>query len=560
MTVSDFTRECHIFQEGGRAIVVMRDPLESVVSRYLYEMKMLGRPADDFGGWCRETAERHKEADKYFFDEQMRGMLEGTPCHAEFFKWVQWYNNAFEMAKELKMDLHVMHHDDYKSAFKETVAGLVDFLGRRGEVNTNANINFATLDPNLFYTDTEKSRIGQFIEYMALERTRIETMRYIESLTHTQHNTGGGETGGVVKSDSQSTKLQGWKYRHENFPRNGWCQEPAEEYTINEKKEKGLLFVRVPKAASSTILGVALHIAHHVGEKNLPSKRACSVSGNHWSSIVLERPYLNSIQTNGQSFLWAWIRDPETRVVSNAFFSHVSRRGMKPTDSNIIGMLRANNYQLDFLNLDVNGRVIVETAQPPWKRGNKNKALRLSEDQFETELPKYIDQVLETYDFIGLVERMDESLVALRLLMGLEATDILYVNAKSAGGYDDGSFKKKCYKIKKSFISPAVREFLDSHQLQTGIVGDRMLHEAVSRKLDATIEELGVDRFQAALGEHKFLMNKAKEECAHKIIFPCSEKGVRQKEESALNCYRADAGCGYPCLNDIAKEYSSGWN
>jgi hypothetical protein len=42
---------------------------------------------------------------------------------------------------------------------------------------------------------------------------------------------------------------------------------------------------------------------------------------------------------------------------------------------------------------------------------------------------------MEDYDFIGMVERMDESLVIMKMLLQLDMNDILYLSAKHGGGY-----------------------------------------------------------------------------------------------------------------------------
>ena len=49
-----------------------------------------------------------------------------------------------------------------------------------------------------------------------------------------------------------------------------------------------------------------------------------------------------------------------------------------------------------------------------------------------------IDKILDNYDFIGVTDRFDESLVVLQLLLGLETSDILYLSSKKSGNYDDG--------------------------------------------------------------------------------------------------------------------------
>jgi len=46
---------------------------------------------------------------------------------------------------------------------------------------------------------------------------------------------------------------------------------------------------------------------------------------------------------------------------------------------------------------------------------------------------------MNSYNFIALTERMDECLVVVKLLFGLEDEDIVNMSAnKSAGGFDDG--------------------------------------------------------------------------------------------------------------------------
>jgi hypothetical protein len=42
-----------------------------------------------------------------------------------------------------------------------------------------------------------------------------------------------------------------------------------------------------------------------------------------------------------------------------------------------------------------------------------------------------------SYDFIAITERMDESAVELQMLLGLPLADVLYLNAKTSGGYED---------------------------------------------------------------------------------------------------------------------------
>ncbi len=63
------------------------------------------------------------------------------------------------------------------------------------------------------------------------------------------------------------------------------------------------------------------------------------------------------------------------------------------------------------------------------------------------EVTKSVGDILKDYDFIGITERMDETLVVLSLLLDLPLSDVLYLKAKGSGGFDDGRHNKKCVYI-----------------------------------------------------------------------------------------------------------------
>lgn len=139
--------------------------------------------------------------------------------------------------------------------------------------------------------------------------------------------------------------------------------------------------------------------------------------------------------------------------------------------------------------------------------------------------------ILTDFDFIGITERMDESLVALRFLMRLNATDILFLNSKLSGGYDDGKFNNTCFKIQKPFLSDGVRKFLDSDEWCMMNKGDLFLYESVNEKLDHIIQGIGKGKFGKALYKHTWLLKYVQKLCADEAIYPCSSEGVSQTVE-----------------------------
>ena len=59
-----------------------------------------------------------------------------------------------------------------------------------------------------------------------------------------------------------------------------------------------------------------------------------------------------------------------------------------------------------------------------------------TEDEVE-----FTNKILEDYNFIGVTERMNESLVVLSMLLNLELIDILYFGSKGNGSFDDAGQK-----------------------------------------------------------------------------------------------------------------------
>jgi len=167
-----------------------------------------------------------------------------------------------------------------------------------------------------------------------------------------------------------------------------------------------------------------------------------------------------------------------------------------------------------------------------------------------------VKQILEQYDFLIVVERFDESLVAMQLLLELNAADIMYLASKHAGEYWMNG-KGKCIRLHDSFVSSVAAQHLASPKWYAQNYGDYLLLEAANLSLDLTIERLGQERFNNALDEFLALQERARVKCEELAFFPCASNGNPQKELSSSHCYRKDWGCGYPCLDMIADEFLS---
>jgi hypothetical protein len=162
-----------------------------------------------------------------------------------------------------------------------------------------------------------------------------------------------------------------------------------------------------------------------------------------------------------------------------------------------------------------------------------------------------VGRLLQSYDFMMVVERMDESLTALALTTGSSLTDVLITSSKVAGSYllvRVGKDAGHCRRQLKGELSEGVRNYTESDEWKAMNYADEILYRAANASLDRTIEQLGRERFDRSLEEFKQLKEKALSACGSRLGYGCSDKGEPLSEEQ---CYLRDFGCGYSCVDSI---------
>ena len=258
-----------------------------------------------------------------------------------------------------------------------------------------------------------------------------------------------------------------------------------------------------------------------------------------------------------QSFLWTTIRDPTKRAISQFFHFEVSRKKVEPTDMNFrqwIRDARASNIDQYYLRA---------LATTPYSIRNSSSSSSSSTITTITDgtAVRTANQILQDYDFIAITERMDESIVALQLILNLTIADVLYLNAKRQGEFDDGGYRQECVRVQASFVSPGMREYFttsDEWKIMTHV--DTLLHQAANRSLDLTIEQsIGRERFDTALRKFRHAQQVIQKHCFHKARFPCSSRGIYQPAVAYHDCLWHDSGCGKSCIDDLASQQEE-WN
>ena len=322
-----------------------------------------------------------------------------------------------------------------------------------------------------------------------------------------------------------------------------WCTPSPfqnKEIPVIQDKDhvfQGLLYAATPKTSSSTSQGINVRIARRVGQRLLPSHHDCEHHNN--ARYLFQKRYVH--RDIDRSYLWSLVRDPRRRDLSQVYHFQVSKRNMTTDDETIIGALtKLKGYQT--MQLHHNRQI----TNKQWMDGDMFQ----SEDQ----LVDFVDdEVLEKYDFLGVVERMDESLAVLSLLLDVTADHMIVLSAKQSGGYDA---TRECFHIEKAQRTPRVEQFFASDTFVL-FNPDLYLFDAVNDKLDRTIQSIGSDKVQERVETIKALRDVADEACQSSVIYPCSSEGIPQHEQARQNCYLQDSGCGYPCIDQVLDSYNN---
>jgi len=330
-----------------------------------------------------------------------------------------------------------------------------------------------------------------------------------------------------------------------------WClpnKHATSEFTDDQEKCKGIVLVKVPKGASSTSAGVAIRIKH---------RQECgAVQWRHKLATEYSR-----CSNKSQAFLFTTIRDPAARAVSTIFFHIVSRKNVTATDDFMKSSLTQSTDPHFGAVSEGQGGFQLRYTSPreipkysAWSTTNKEIVLD------PNTVLENVRHTINAYDFLIVTERMDESLVAMALLLGIDVGDVLVTSSKVAGGrYHFAKLPHevfKCFPTVKSFVSRGIQSFLGSDEWRAMNYGDYLLHAAANQSLDRTIERLGRDRFDRALAEYRRLRAIEEKQCAPHVKFPCNDHGEPQPELSKRSCYLSfyDFGCGYKCIDKMLKD------
>jgi len=155
------------------------------------------------------------------------------------------------------------------------------------------------------------------------------------------------------------------------------------------------------------------------------------------------------------------------------------------------------------------------------------------------------------YDFVGVAERFDDSLVVLQLLLGVPASDALYLPSKVADGRTH-DFRGVLLAVHPPLADeePAVWQYVRGAYRQHNRL-DVELHANASQQLDRHIRELG-QAFERRSREFRALLRVAQRECGPQVRAQAAGAPPLPPGRGTqrwAGCLYHDAGCGSDCLD-----------
>eukprot|EP00924_Labyrinthula_sp_SR-Ha-C_P009629 snap_masked-scaffold_22-processed-gene-1.7-mRNA-1 protein AED:1.00 eAED:1.00 QI:0/0/0/0/1/1/2/0/389 len=305
-----------------------------------------------------------------------------------------------------------------------------------------------------------------------------------------------------------------------------------------------LVYVKVPKCASSTLAGLTrqfaahyegkfnyLGIREHVNKKEIfENTDHCHVISNHYP-LPGKLPQVITPELKKDTFLFTFLRNPRDRMISQMYHFGFSRKKKKFKE--YLGRKYIEeNFKTDYVLRWVGSMHEICNSRTMLHRYLGKRAL-------------CFEKIFDTYDFIGVVERFDESLVVMKMLFDLSFKDILYVSSAKQTGFDGSGVK-----IEKTKTSAKFNEYYETKMSSYMLYLDELFHQLADFKLSNTISGLGQSKFEKELFIFLNLKKTAAAVCKGKVFSPYDDQGNFQPQ-SVEDCYWNDNGCGIICLEEF---------
>ncbi len=272
-----------------------------------------------------------------------------------------------------------------------------------------------------------------------------------------------------------------------------------------------ITFIKIHKCASTTVKYALSRLIRNRG--------GCETSYDHTFAYTMNLSDRDKVK---KSYLVTFVRDPTTRAISDFFYHGVTKGGKEPSLENFKKInQRLRQHKLRGLGGFQLSYVSIEHKHPEYFFWNESSPKLV---QHPSLLLSSIQNVIKEYDFIGVAERVDESLVVLSFLLDVKVEELATISRRVSGQFIDLSKEKKCVKIAKPNMTKDMTDYVESEEWRASTAGDRILHKVAIERLDYTIDHLiGRQLFEQRLKDFKVVVDSLKS--CRKFCSICSIEG-----------------------------------
>mmetsp|Transcript_124710 Transcript_124710/g.220968 ORF Transcript_124710/g.220968 Transcript_124710/m.220968 type:complete len:393 (-) Transcript_124710:2-1180(-) len=303
-----------------------------------------------------------------------------------------------------------------------------------------------------------------------------------------------------------------------------------------EISNSNLIYIRVPKTASTTCCEVNRRVAQHhdlsgvnikrgwpgdIGEPGVWCVHGALSSDdfgeNRVDEPVEETDFLPSWEAVQRlkmpTFLWTTIRDPASRVLSQYYY-----------------------VKNPWTNITIEDKI---NYIDKYGGNNQFRYIRPSAEYS-------IADVVSAYGLIALTERLDDSLVVLAATLKVPLSDVLYLQASKnvSEKYVDGYHNVIHEAHPPRDQEPEEVQHVLNGRFRDANTLDYELYEQANVTLNAKIAEM---HLEPTLIRFKQFLAKAQDEC--KV-----EGQDKSAVETLVDCFVDDQGCNYKCIDSFRQE------
>lgn len=148
-----------------------------VLTNQSEQVTKYSKTREGFRAFCKDLDQHLDDA----FYEKYSGVFQAVkniPCHADFFRYIQWHNLAFITAWDMSLPTMLIHYENYTNNFNQTKDTLLKFL-EQDAVHEPPHFESGKVYRD-YFTAEEITAVSRMFLSLALEKTWYHTKHYLD--------------------------------------------------------------------------------------------------------------------------------------------------------------------------------------------------------------------------------------------------------------------------------------------------------------------------------------------------------------------------------------------